>query len=587
MSAPAGIRVKKVKIPAFPFRPRAEAIVYSHLTDEERELLALRSRYSHGLDSSDEKDREVESLAVKVQQDAQGMTIEMGSVPPKDAEKSSQRHRNQEDLFAEGLDAEWLEYVGEDDPEIESQTSGNPAVVLYFHGGGYYTGSKEEHRVLIGPLVKRLGKNIRILNINYRLAPQHPFPAALVDALSSYMWLMEQSISESFSRSNAGGLNDCFQPSQIVFMGDSAGGGLALSLSLLIRDHGSLPQPLSIVTWSPWLDLTQSLPSFKENALADVIPYEDFVHLHSDAVDKMFSHPSEDDGAHGGGPRTCGSAERFFNECVLMAARLEEQQQPCRIDIHEDMPHIFPLFRFHTSSSAALDRTCAYIREIVNKGHAVTGRNDVIIPISSTSPSLSPSAAQLPLLTSKQLDQFTTDLSSGYDEEALSNSSTLPFLTNPFGRPASVYRVDSSSSVSSNSSTSSVGSSTSVSSGKLPSPTVRHSKLERKSLAFDPQSDPTLAQDSTNARSSRAKTAVNVVDLSGCAVMSYHKQTRYGPCEALRADMANSPQRRQHRRKALSLKDVVSDATLYEWEVLLKQGYIPTRHWPLPPNSRA
>lgn len=80
-------------------------------------------------------------------------------------------------------------------------------------------------------------------------------------------------------------------------MGDSAGGGLALSLSLLLRDHGSLPQPLSLVTWSPWLDLTQSLPSFKENALTDCIPYEGFVHRHSEAVDNMFK--DEEDGNDG------------------------------------------------------------------------------------------------------------------------------------------------------------------------------------------------------------------------------------------------------------------------------------------------
>jgi acetyl esterase/lipase len=75
-------------------------------------------------------------------------------------------------------------------------------------------------------------------------------------------------------------------------MGDSAGGGLALSLSLLLRDHSSpsIPQPIKIVTWSPWLDLTQALPSFKENALTDCIPYEGFTHIHSDAVDGMFRH---------------------------------------------------------------------------------------------------------------------------------------------------------------------------------------------------------------------------------------------------------------------------------------------------------
>jgi acetyl esterase/lipase len=102
------------------------------------------------------------------------------------------------------------------------------------------------------------------------------------------MWLLEQSVSESFGREGSEKNSDRFHPNQIVFMGDSAGGGLALSLSLLLRDHGSLPQPLSIVAWSPWLDLTQSLPSFLENASTDCIPYEGFTHRHSEAVDNMF-----------------------------------------------------------------------------------------------------------------------------------------------------------------------------------------------------------------------------------------------------------------------------------------------------------
>jgi len=119
------------------------------------------------------------------------------------------------------------------------------------------------------------------------------------------MWLLDQSVSETFGLDSPPmqevqqSTSDNFQPRQIVFMGDSAGGGLALSLSLLLRDHASpsIPQPVKIVTWSPWLDLTQALPSFKENALTDCIPYEDFTHLHSDAIDNMFrhtEHPGED-----------------------------------------------------------------------------------------------------------------------------------------------------------------------------------------------------------------------------------------------------------------------------------------------------
>ncbi|KAF9363930.1 hypothetical protein BGX34_002980 [Mortierella sp. NVP85] len=575
MTAPAGTRVNKVKIPAYPYRSRAEAMVYDCLSDEERALL------SHTFGKA---------------------TTE----PDSDQEDEFSDDGYEADQFAEGLDAEWLEYIGPEDTTTDMPTGCSPAAVLYFHGGGYYTGSKEEHRVLIGPLVKRLGKNVRIIIINYRLAPQDPFPAALVDALSSYMWLLDQSVSESFSLGNrgsserSGNQGDFFQPNQIVFMGDSAGGGLALSLSLLLRDHGSLPQPLSLVTWSPWLDLTQSLPSFKENALTDCIPYEDFVHRHSEAVDNMFRDEEGKDGKRKVRQRaqvycpdsclrikyvsplfetdfrgipsvfiTCGSAERFANECVLMAARLEEQQQACRIDIHEDMPHIFPLFRFHASSSTALDRTSAYIREIVDKGRALSNnRNEVIIPISSTSSSLTSSAAPSPRMSSKQFERSEADSGSPLYEQLLHNSSSLGGLD----------RVDSISSISSEISGSTIGSSSPASAAKPP---AMHSKLDKTSRT---NRSPELSG-STGARDSTAKKAiVNVIDLSGSSVMSFHKQSRYRPGDASYLDVASSLQRRYHRPQALTLRDIVSDAKLYEWEILLKQGYTPTRHWPHPPS---
>jgi acetyl esterase/lipase len=123
MTAPAGIRINKVKIPAFPYRSKAEAIVYDCLSEEERELLSSSFRNHDGMETE----------------------------------------HYEEDQFAEGLDAEWLEYIGPEDTTTDIPSENSPGAVLYFHGGGYYTGSKEEHRVLIGPLVKRLGKNIRIL----------------------------------------------------------------------------------------------------------------------------------------------------------------------------------------------------------------------------------------------------------------------------------------------------------------------------------------------------------------------------------------------------------------------------------------
>lgn len=177
MTAPAGIQVKKIKIPAFPFRNRAESIVYDNLTEQERGLLNWHRKEAEHDDhrqrktnkSRTSREQEVEGgLSVKVQREADMELNSIHTDKKMPRNKRTGRKVHKEDKFAEGLDAEWLEYVGpaETDADKAEMTSDNMAAVLYFHGGGYYTGSKEEHRVLIGPLVRRLGKHVRILTVS-------------------------------------------------------------------------------------------------------------------------------------------------------------------------------------------------------------------------------------------------------------------------------------------------------------------------------------------------------------------------------------------------------------------------------------
>ncbi len=121
-------------------------------------------------------------------------------------------------------------------------------VVLYLHGGGYFGCSAETHRPLVGSLVSRL--HARAFVPDYRLAPEHPYPAALDDALQSYRYL----------------LHDLHIPAtRIVLAGDSAGGGLALAAAMRLRDE-NLPQPAAIVTFSPWTDLAVTGLSIEENS---------------------------------------------------------------------------------------------------------------------------------------------------------------------------------------------------------------------------------------------------------------------------------------------------------------------------------
>lgn len=124
------------------------------------------------------------------------------------------------------LEAEWLR------PRDAHPTR----VLLYFHGGGYVLGSLNTHRSLVGSLAERSGLNA--LTINYRKAPDHPFPAALDDAHHAYRWLLRQG----------------HQPHDIVLAGDSAGGGLTLALLLTLRDAAE-PMPAAALGLSPWTDL--------------------------------------------------------------------------------------------------------------------------------------------------------------------------------------------------------------------------------------------------------------------------------------------------------------------------------------------
>ncbi|MCA1949345.1 MAG: alpha/beta hydrolase [Treponema sp.] len=125
-------------------------------------------------------------------------------------------------------------------------------IVLYFHGGVYVLGSIESSLLLCAPLAEAL--SLPMFLFEYRLAPEHPYPAALDDALAAYHWL----------RSSG------YQGEQIVFLGDSAGGGLALAAAMALRDRDE-PLPGALLLYSPWTDLTNSSDSHRTNAGRDVM----------------------------------------------------------------------------------------------------------------------------------------------------------------------------------------------------------------------------------------------------------------------------------------------------------------------------
>ncbi|KAL2015449.1 hypothetical protein VTK56DRAFT_5411 [Thermocarpiscus australiensis] len=152
----------------------------------------------------------------------------------------------------------------------------SPVTVLYFHGGAYWLLDPASHRATTKTLAKLTGG--RVYSVRYRLAPQHPFPAALMDALVSYLALLYPP---------EGAFHEAVKPEHIVFAGDSAGGNLALALLQLIlflnrHNHHTtipwlgaarpVPLPAGAAVNSPWMDVTHSSPSCIANAAFDYLP---------------------------------------------------------------------------------------------------------------------------------------------------------------------------------------------------------------------------------------------------------------------------------------------------------------------------
>src|SRR5208283_3986184 len=145
-----------------------------------------------------------------------------------------------EKVNAGGVDAEW----------IAAPRANADRVILYLHGGGYVIGSINTHRAMVSRIAR--ASNARALALDYRLAPEHPFPAAVEDATAAYRWLLAQG----------------YKPGKIVISGDSAGGGLVLATLLALRD-AQTPLPAAAVPISAWSDMEGTGASMKTRASKD------------------------------------------------------------------------------------------------------------------------------------------------------------------------------------------------------------------------------------------------------------------------------------------------------------------------------
>ena len=244
---------------------------------------------------------------------------------------------------AGGIHAEWID-PADMDPH---------RTILYLHGGGYCICSLDTHRGLAARLA--LAARARVLIIDYRLAPEHPFPAALEDASAAYRWLLAQGISER----------------QIAIGGDSAGGGLTLATAVGLRE-GSQALPAALFLLSPWTDLTFSGDSIHTKKEVDPIFGGDGNRLGfapaylgvNDPTNPLISPLFAD--LHELPPTLIqvGSDEILLDDSVRLEEKLKAAQVPTRLVVWQGMWHVFQVFApYAPEAQQAIFQVGDFIRE--------------------------------------------------------------------------------------------------------------------------------------------------------------------------------------------------------------------------------
>ena len=230
---------------------------------------------------------------------------------------------NSEIINIDGLTAEWLYHQSMQDV---------PVKVLYLHGGGYCLGSIKTHHTYL-TYFSFITKT-SVLSIDYRLAPEHPFPAALEDSLKAYEYLMRH------KRHN----------DRIIIAGESAGGGLCMATLMAIRDRG-WPLPDAAICLSPWLDLTQSGESVTYNRtkdkLLDLNQVNDAAALYS--RDYRVDHPllSPLKGQFTGLPPLFIQTSRnelFLSDALALKTAAEHSGVNVTMQIWDNVPHAWTYF---------------------------------------------------------------------------------------------------------------------------------------------------------------------------------------------------------------------------------------------------
>jgi acetyl esterase/lipase len=226
-----------------------------------------------------------------------------------------------EKIEIDGIPAEWILPV-----------DSNPhKVIVHLHGGGYVSGSANGYRMFCGWLAGSAGA--KVLLPEYRLAPENPFPAALDDSLKVYRWLLAQG----------------HQPANILFSGDSAGGGLSLATVIALRDQQEA-LPAGVICLSPWFDLTLSGQSHLSKAKGEAIlntdvlrewalSYTDAANLRNPLVSPIYAD------FHGLPPLfiQVGSEEILLDDAVLVAQKAREAGVQVDFKIWDGLWHVWQI----------------------------------------------------------------------------------------------------------------------------------------------------------------------------------------------------------------------------------------------------
>ena len=244
---------------------------------------------------------------------------------------------------AGGVPAAWVEAPGADAGRV----------MLYLHGGGYVIGSIDTHRELAGRLSQ--ASAARVLILDYRLAPEHPYPAAVEDAAAAYRWLLADGGAE---------------PARTVIAGDSAGGGLTVAAMLALRDAGD-PLPAAGVCLSPWVDMEGIGASMTAKADVDpMVRHEGLVRmagLYLNGADPRTPLAAPLYADLSGLPPLLihvGTAETLLDDATRLAERAQAAGVDVTLESWNDMIHVWHIFApLLPEGQQAVERVGDYVRQ--------------------------------------------------------------------------------------------------------------------------------------------------------------------------------------------------------------------------------